>query len=151
MYEPPLQSLENTLHPWVIFLIMPVFALSNTGVLIGNNVQAVITSHAGLGVLLGLVLGKPLGILLFSWLANKMGAASLPENIKWIQILGVGLLGGIGFTMALFVASLAFTETALISNAKISILFASVIAGLAGYFVLRKTLRTKQKGIGCIW
>ncbi len=82
MYEPPLQSLENTLHPWVIFLIMPVFALSNTGVLIGNNVQAVITSHAGLGVLLGLVLGKPLGILLFSWLANKMGAASLPENIK---------------------------------------------------------------------
>ena len=142
-YEPPLQALENTLHPWVIFLIMPVFSLSNTGVLLGNNVQSVITSHAGLGILLGLVLGKPLGILLFSWLAYKIGVASLPENIKWVHILGVGLLGGIGFTMALFVASLAFTETALISNAKISILFSSVIAGVAGYYVLRKTLQKK--------
>jgi NhaA family Na+:H+ antiporter len=93
--------------------------------------------------LLGLVLGKPLGILLFSWLAYKIGVASLPENIKWVHILGVGLLGGIGFTMALFVASLAFTETALISNAKISILFSSVIAGVAGYYVLRKTLQKK--------
>jgi len=144
-YEPPLQSLENNLHPWVIFLIMPVFALSNTGVLLGNNVQPVITSNAGMGILMGLVLGKPLGILLFSWLAHKMGVASLPENIKWVHILGVGLLGGIGFTMALFIASLAFTETALISNAKISILFASVVAGLGGYFVLRKTLPAKQQ------
>lgn len=141
-YEPPLQSLENTLHPWVIFLIMPVFALSNTGVLLGNDVFPVIKSPAGIGIVLGLVLGKPLGILLFSWLANKIGMASLPENIKWVHLLGVGLLAGIGFTMALFVASLAFTEAALISHAKISILFVSVVAGLAGYFVLRKTLRT---------
>jgi NhaA family Na+:H+ antiporter len=141
-YEPPLQSLENSMHPWVIFLIMPVFALSNTGVLLGNDVLPVIKSAAGMGIVLGLVLGKPLGILLFSWLAYKMGVASLPENIKWVHILGVGLLAGIGFTMALFVASLAFTETALISSAKISILFASLIAGIAGYFILRKTLYT---------
>jgi len=139
-YEPPLQSLENELHPWVIFLIMPVFALSNTGVLLGNSILPVITNSEGIGIVLGLVLGKPLGIMLFSWLAYKTGVASLPENIKWVHILGVGLLGGIGFTMALFVASLAFKETGLIDNAKISILFASVIAGLAGYFVLRKTL-----------
>jgi NhaA family Na+:H+ antiporter len=141
-YEPPLQSLENTLHPWVIFLIMPVFALSNTGVLIGNNVQSVITSSEGIGIMLGLFLGKPLGIMLFSWFAYKTGAASLPENIKWVHILGVACLAGIGFTMALFVAGLAFKETGLINNAKISILFASVIAGFAGYIVLRKTLRT---------
>jgi len=141
-YEPQLQSLENTLHLWVIFSIMLVFALSNTGVLLGNDVLPVIKIAAGMDIVLGLVLGKPLGILLFSWLAYKMGVASLPENIEWVHLLGVGLLAGIGCTMALFVASLAFTETALISNAKISILFASVIAGVAGYFVLRKTLHT---------
>jgi len=139
-YEPPVQSLEHELHPWVIFLIMPVFALSNTGVLLGNSILPVITNPEGMGIVLGLVLGKPLGIMLFSWLAHKTGVASLPENIKWVYILGIGLLGSIGFTMALFVANLAFKETDLINNAKISILFASVIAGLAGYFVLRKTL-----------
>lgn len=140
-YEPPLQSLENTLHPWVIFLIMPVFALSNTGVLLGSGVLPVLKSDAGIGILLGLFLGKPLGILLFSWLAYKTGMASLPVNIKWIHILGVGFLGGIGFTMALFVAGLAFTGTVLIDYAKISILIASVASGLAGYFILKKNLR----------
>jgi len=146
-YEPPLQSLEKSLHPWIIFLIMPIFALSNTGVLIGNNVTSVITGNAGIGIILGLVLGKPIGLLLFSWAAFKMGGASLPENVKWVHILGVGLLGGIGFTMALFIASLAFTEASLISNAKISILFASVLAGLAGYFVLRKTLHVDNSSV----
>lgn len=120
---------------------MPIFALSNTGVLLGNNVLSGINSPAGLGIALGLVLGKPLGILLFSWLSYKTGMASLPENTQWVHILGVGLLAGIGFTMALFVASLAFADTALINNAKISILLASVIAGSAGYFLLKKTLR----------
>jgi len=143
-YEPPLQSLEHSLHPWVVFLIMPVFALSNTGVLIGDNIRSVITEPEGIGVLLGLVVGKPLGILLFSWIAYKAGVASLPENVKWVHIAGVGLLGGIGFTMALFVSSLAFTDSVLINNVKISILFASVIAGSAGYFVLRKTLQTEK-------
>jgi NhaA family Na+:H+ antiporter len=139
-YEPPLQSLEHTLHSWVIFLIMPIFALSNTGVVLGNSILPAIKSDAGIGIILGLVFGKPLGIVLFSWISHKAGIASLPEKTKWVHILGVGLLGGIGFTMALFVAGLAFTETELIDYAKISILFASVIAGLAGYFVLRKTL-----------
>ncbi|HLG41527.1 MAG TPA: Na+/H+ antiporter NhaA, partial [Chitinophagaceae bacterium] len=99
-----------------------------------------VSNPAGIGIVLGLVLGKPLGILLFSWLAYKMGIASLPENVRWTHILGVGLLGGIGFTMALFISNLAFRQTELTDNAKISILFASVIAGLAGYFVLKKTL-----------
>jgi len=144
-YEPPLQSLEKSLHTWVIYLIMPIFALSNTGVLLGGNAGTVITSPVGIGITAGLVFGKPVGLLLFSWVAYKMGGASLPENVKWVHILGVALLGGIGFTMALFISSLAFKDTALISSAKISILFASVIAGLAGYFLLRKTLTEKPE------
>lgn len=105
-----------------------------------ESILNAVTNPAGIGIVLGLVLGKPLGILFFSWLAYKMGMASLPENVKWTHILGVGLLGGIGFTMALFISNLAFRQTELIDNAKISILFASVIAGFAGYFVLKKTL-----------
>ena len=139
-YEPPLQSLEHDLHPWVIFLILPVFALSNTGVLLSDSMVNAVTNSLGMGIVLGLVLGKPLGILLFSWVAYKLGMASLPENVTWKHILGVGLLGGIGFTMALFIAGLAFRQTDLIENAKISILVASVIAGVAGYFVLKKSL-----------
>lgn len=139
-YEPPLQSLEHELHPWVIFLIMPVFALSNTGVLLSDSMVNAVTNPLGMGIVLGLVVGKPLGILLFSWIAYKLGMASLPENVKWTHILGVGMLGGIGFTMALFISGLAFRQTELIENAKISILFASVVAGLAGYFILKKSL-----------
>lgn len=139
-YEPPLQSLENKLHPWVIFLILPVFALSNTGVLLGSNALSSIKSDAGMGIELGLLLGKPLGITLFSWLSYKAGIASLPENVRWTHILGIGFLAGIGFTMALFVAGLAFSAPELEDNAKISILFASMIAGTLGYFILRRTL-----------
>lgn len=139
-YEPPLQSLEHSLHPWVIFLILPAFALSNTGVLLNDNMLNAVTNPLGLGIVLGLVVGKPVGIMLFSWIAFKLGVASLPENVKWAHILGVGLLAGIGFTMALFISGLAFKQPEFIENAKISILFASIVAGLAGYFVLRKSL-----------
>jgi NhaA family Na+:H+ antiporter len=98
----------------------------------------VFTSPVGLGIFLGLLIGKPCGILLFSWLANKAGLASLPDNIKWIHILGIGLLGGIGFTMSLFVSGLAFKGTELTDTTKISVLLASIIAGVAGHLVLRK-------------
>lgn len=143
-FEPPLQSLENSLQPWVIFFIMPVFALSNTGVVLGTNLPDVIAAPSGLGIILGLVTGKPLGIFIFSWMAHKMKIAELPKNVNWLHILGIGLLGGIGFTMALFITSLAYRESALIISAKISILFASVIAALAGYLVLRKTLNNSS-------
>jgi len=141
LYEPPVQSLEYSLHPWVIFLIMPIFALSNTGVRLGDSFLPAISSYEGIGIIIGLFIGKPLGIFLFSWLAHKLKITSLPENLKWIHILGVGLLGGIGFTMALFVASLAFQDLEMINNAKISILVASFLAGLAGYLILRKSLK----------
>lgn len=139
-YEPPLQSLHKSLHPWVIFLILPLFALSNTGIVIGDNIFSEIKSDAGLGITFGLLAGKPIGIFLFSWLTYKMKMAALPENVKWQHILGVGFLGGIGFTMALFVSSLAFTQAELINNAKISILFTSLVAGITGYIILWKTL-----------
>ena len=138
--EPPLQSLEHSLHPWVMFFIMPVFALSNTGVVLNANLLPVIAESSSLGIISGLVIGKPLGIFIFSWLAHKMRIGELPKSVSWLHIWGVGFLGGIGFTMALFITSLAYRDAALINSAKISILFASVIAGLAGYFILRKTL-----------
>lgn len=144
-FEPPLQSLENTLHPWVIIFIMPVFALSNTGVELNTNLLTGFTDASGLGIILGLVIGKPAGIFIFSWLAYKMKIASIPGGVNWLHILGVGFLGGIGFTMALFITGLAFHEPGLINNAKISIFFASLIAGLAGYFVLKKTLPYSTK------
>ncbi|OQP50237.1 Na+/H+ antiporter NhaA [Niastella populi] len=139
--EPPLQSLEHSLHPLVMFFIMPVFALSNTGVALNTNLLKVATEPSSVGIILGLVIGKPLGIFFFSWLAHKMRIGQLPTGVNWLQIWGVGLLGGIGFTMALFITSLAYSEPALINSAKISILVASVIAGIAGYLILRKTLR----------
>ena len=140
-YEPPLQSLEKSLHPWVMFLIMPVFALTNAGVVLNGNLFTLIATPASLGIILGLVLGKPLGILLFTWLTYKAGLASLPENVRWVHILGIGILGGVGFTMSLFISGLAFTETELINSSKIAILLASAIAGIVGYLLLRKTLR----------
>jgi NhaA family Na+:H+ antiporter len=138
--QPPLQSLENSLHPWVMFFIMPIFALSNTGVILNTNLLAVVAESSGLGIILGLVIGKPLGIFVFSWLAHRMRIGVLPKSVNWLHIWGIGFLGGIGFTMALFISSLAYSEAALINSAKISILLASVIAGLSGYLILRKTL-----------
>lgn len=139
-YEPPLQALERALHPLVVFLIMPVFALSNTGVVIEDGLASAIGSPIGLGIVFGLVLGKPVGILLFSWLAKRLGIASMPEQTTWTQLAGVGLLAGIGFTMSLFVTSLALDDPALVTQAKISILAASFISGVAGYFLLRRNL-----------
>ena len=134
----PLQRLEFAMHPFTTFVVLPLFALSNAGVrFVGVDVLAAISTPIALGVLLGLVVGKPLGIALMSFLAVRLRVADLPEGVSWSQLLGAGLLGGIGFTMSLFVASLAFRGTAEITEAKMAILLASVLAGVAGYLVLR--------------
>ncbi len=123
-------------------MVLPLFALSNAGVrFVGGDFAAAISTPIALGVLLGLVVGKPLGIALMSLVAVKLRVADLPEGVGWPQLLGAGLLGGIGFTMSLFVASLAFRGTAEINEAKMAILLASVIAGVAGFLVLRFALR----------
>jgi NhaA family Na+:H+ antiporter len=132
----PLQRLEHALHPWVAFVIMPVFALANAGVGLGAGVVTSMTHPVTLGILLGLVLGKLLGILGLSWLATAVGLADLPAGTGWRHLVGAGLVAGIGFSMSLFIASLAFGDSPLLDNAKVGILGASLVAGAAGALVL---------------
>jgi NhaA family Na+:H+ antiporter len=138
--EAPLPRLEHALHPWVAFLIMPLFALANAGVAVvspGDALAAPVTQ----GIVVGLVLGKQVGVLGAAWLAVRLGFAALPEQVRWPQLWGVALLCGIGFTMSLFIGSLAFTDGALLDQAKVGIITASVIAGIAGALVILRTGR----------
>lgn len=135
--QSPLQRLEHILLPWVAFAIMPIFAFANAGVSILGEAGGIDWGSRVLwGVMLGLLVGKPLGITLASWLAVRTGVARLPSGIHWIHILGVGFLAGIGFTMALFIAQLAYDDYTL-NLAKIGILLASTIAGTIGFLLLR--------------
>lgn len=134
---PPAQRLEHALYPWVYFVILPLFALTNADVsLMGVDVAATVSSPVFLGVFLGLVLGKPVGILLASLIVVKAGIAPLPAGVRWGHMVGVSIAAGVGFTMSIFVASLAFPETALLTSAKLAILLASLVAGFAGFIVL---------------
>jgi NhaA family Na+:H+ antiporter len=135
--EPPLHELEHALHPWVVFAIMPVFALANAGVSLGGGIADALTSPVSLGIVAGLVVGKQLGITLFAWLAVKSGASELPAGIGWRQVYGASWLAGIGFTMSLFISDLAFPDGSLVETAKLGILAASLIAGLVGWTILR--------------
>ena len=136
--ESPLQRLEHILHPWVAFVIMPVFALSNAGVpFLSEGALSAFDSPVALGIIVGLVIAKPLGIVLFAWIAVKTGIASLPRDIGWVHITGAALLGGIGFTMAIFVTGLAFTDPTLVLQSKMAILIASLAAGAIGFLILR--------------
>lgn len=136
----PLERLETALHSWVAFAIMPVFALANAGVVM----QPAAADHGiAWGVAVALVLGKPLGILLFSWFAVKVGVAGLPKGTNWKMILGAGCLGGIGFTMSLFIAGLAL-EGPLLDSAKIGTLAGSTISGVLGFLILYKFLPRNQ-------
>jgi NhaA family Na+:H+ antiporter len=141
--EPPLHELEHTLHPWVVFAIMPLFALANAGVPLGGGAVEALTSPVALGIVLGLVVGKQLGITLFAWLAVRSGLSELPEGIGWRHVYGVGWLAGIGFTMSLFISDLAFSEDSLIEDAKLGIECASLIAGVVGWTILRGASRPR--------
>jgi Na+:H+ antiporter, NhaA family len=136
--QAPLQRMEHALHRVVAFVIMPVFALANAGVPL-TGVSAAMGSPIALGVALGLLLGKPLGIMIASLAAVRAGAADLPTGVTWRHLHGASWLAGIGFTMSLFVAGLAFGDLAVLDTAKIGVLGASGIAGIAGYMLLRKT------------
>lgn len=136
--RPPLIRMEHSLHGLVAFGIMPLFALANAGVVIsGASMTGAFTSPLALGIVVGLVVGKPLGIMGLSWLAVRLGIASLPTGVTWRMITGVGLLGGIGFTMALFIAGLAFESPLLLDTAKMGVLVGSIIAGVVGWLLLR--------------
>lgn len=141
---PPVFRLPAMLHPWVAFGVMPIFALANAGVQFGGMDLAATGPHTVFwGVLLALVLGKPLGVFLATFLAVKSGVSPLPEGINWRGVLLVGVLAGIGFTMAIFVGGLAFSDAALLSAAKLGILAASATAAIVGLvygFIVRHKL-----------
>ena len=136
--ESPMLRLEHALIPWNRYLIMPVFALANAGVALGSGAARSVVAPVSLGVICGLVIGKPIGIVLFSWLATRTRLAAMLDGTGWCQIVGVGMLGGIGFTMSLFIANLAFGEAPALETAKVGILVASVVSGIAGVIVLVK-------------
>lgn len=136
--ESPLERFERLAHPWASYFVIPVFALANAGVLLTwDSVTGALGSTITVGILGGLFIGKLIGIVGFSLIAIKLKIATLPVGCNWKHITGAGLLAGIGFTVALFITDLAFTEEVLISQAKIGILFASLLAGTMGYLVLR--------------
>jgi NhaA family Na+:H+ antiporter len=132
----PMLRLEHALLPWNKYVIMPLFALANAGVALGAGAARALVNTISLGIICGLVIGKPIGVVLFSWLAKRSGIAAMPDGISWYQIAAVGMLGGIGFTMSLFIADLAFATSPTLEIAKVGILAASVIAGIVGTIVL---------------
>jgi NhaA family Na+:H+ antiporter len=138
----PSHRLQHVLHKPVAFFIMPIFALANTCIsLNGNLLAGLVTTHS-LGIMTGLLIGKPLGIILFTFLAVKLGLSKLPNDINWSHVVGAGVLGGIGFTMSIFITLLAFDNSEVIQTAKIAILVSSLLAGLIGYLILnRKAVR----------
>lgn len=143
--ETPLQRMEHAMEPWVAYLILPLFALANAGVVLGAlDLGAAATHPVTLGVILGLALGKPVGITLFTWLTTKILRINLITGATWSMILGVGFLGGIGFTMSLFIGALSFTEPVYQEYAKIGIIGGSLISGILGYAVLRWASRNRE-------
>jgi NhaA family Na+:H+ antiporter len=134
----PLQRLEKAMHPWISVVVLPTFALANAGVELTGDFFAMLSQPITLGIILGLVVGKQVGITLFSWIAVRLGLASLPRGVSWRHIYGVAWLGGIGFTMSLFISGLAFENELLLTQAKTGILTASLIAGSAGFLILKR-------------
>jgi Na+:H+ antiporter, NhaA family len=138
----PLARLEHLLHPWTSYVVIPVFALANAGVSISrSSLGNALTSGITLGVVAGLVVGKTVGVTIFTWLATRTGITRLPEGVGWGQLVGVAALAGIGFTVSLFITSLAFQTQAIQDAAKVGILIASLLAGLLGALLLARFRR----------
>lgn len=135
--ESPLERLEHLIAKPVNFIIIPLFAFVNTAIVLSADMFGGLTSRMGMGIILGLILGKSLGILSTCWICVKSGISSLPEGAKWSHMFGVGLLGGIGFTMSIFVSMLSFSDALHIEEAKLAILVASLLAGVLGYLYLK--------------
>jgi NhaA family Na+:H+ antiporter len=137
--------LQHFLHKPVAFIILPLFAIANTCIAVGDNWQIGLGQTNSLGIIAGLVIGKPLGIFLFSFIGAGLGLCTLPTDLKWKNIIGAGFLGGIGFTMSIFITLLAFDNPDTVNNSKIAILIASVIAGSIGFLWLRQTLKIQTE------
>ncbi|RYY16215.1 MAG: Na(+)/H(+) antiporter NhaA, partial [Chitinophagaceae bacterium] len=142
--ESPLEKLEHFLARPVNYFIMPLFAIVNTNIRIEASMFGGLISEVGLGILVGLVLGKPVGITLMSWLIVKMRLGTLPAGANWWHIIGLGLLGGIGFTMSIFIAILSFDDPAIQTESKFAILLSSIVAGISGFLMLSAVNRKKN-------
>lgn len=137
--------LQSFLHVPVAYVILPIFALANTAIVFGPGWSSGLLANSSLGIILGLVFGKPIGILLICFLVIKLNIAALPGRLNWSQMLGAGMLAGIGFTMSIFIALLAFDSDFLITESKISILLGSLISGLIGFAWLKWVLSKEEK------
>jgi NhaA family Na+:H+ antiporter len=138
----PLERLERALHPWSVFAIVPIFALANAGVEVTEEAwDAARSSAVTFGIIAGLIVGKPVGIFLATWIAVRSGIAELPAGVGWPHVAGAGVLAGIGFTVSLFITDLAFDEALRTDEAKLAILAASLVAAVAGYLILRLVTR----------
>ena len=138
-------SLQHFLHKPVAFFILPLFALANTAIVLSSDMEAVLTAHYSIGIAVGLIVGKPLGIFLLSFLAVKTKICKLPKSLDWKLLFGAGCLGGIGFTMSIFVTLLAFDDATIINNAKFIILLSSLTSGILGFLLLKFSLKKKNK------
>ncbi len=136
--QSPSYKLQHLLHKPVAFLIMPVFAFANTGIVFSGKWMSNLLTSNSLGIFAGLVFGKPLGIVFSSFLAIKTGISKLPEDLRWKHIIGASFLGGIGFTMSIFITLLAFEDPQIIQSTKISILLSSLFAGAIGFLILNR-------------
>ena len=137
--------LQHFLHKPVAFIILPLFAIANTSITIGTDWQNGLGEANSIGILTGLILGKPLGIVAFAFTGALLGLCKLPKGLQWKNIIGVGFLGGIGFTMSIFITILAYDDVALINSSKIAIILASITAGLLGFLFLKFTLKNNSK------
>lgn len=136
-------KLQHFLHRPVAFVILPLFALANTSIFLSGKFLETLAAPVSMGIILGLVVGKPIGIFSFSYLSTKLGVTALSPELRWSHIFGVGLLGGIGFTMSIFVSLLAFGDEEVINHSKMAIMCASLLAGILGYFYLRRAFSNR--------
>jgi Na+:H+ antiporter, NhaA family len=136
----PSYLLQDFLHAPVAYFILPVFALANTCIAMNADALQTLTSTISLGIAFGLFLGKPIGILFFSYLTTRFRLSSLPEDLQWKHLAGAGILAGIGFTMSIFITLLAFKDESMIDAAKLSVMVGSLLAGIVGFIWLKKTL-----------
>ncbi len=141
--QSPLQQLEHRLHYWVAFLIMPIFALSNAGIYFSN--EMIIDVSLALNLAVSLFLGKAIGVSIFSYLSIKLKIATLPKHTNFLDIIGVAILSGVGFTMSLFIGSLAFNNDIFINSAKMGIIAGSLVSGIVGYLILRRSITRKNR------
>lgn len=139
----PSYNVQHALHRPVAFVILPLFALANTAIVVDSESFSTITTAVGLGIIAGLFIGKPVGIFVFSWLSAKLGFGKLPSDLKWSSIAATGILGGIGFTMSIFISILAFDERVEVDQAKIAVIVASLGSGVLGYLILNAVLPQK--------